>query len=58
MAKKKVGRPRKRGRKKAGTRIRVKGHTRKVLVKDGRTKAHYKRIRVKGHTRKKPHKKR
>ena len=51
MAKKKVGRPRKRGRKKV-PRIKVKGYTKTIAVFNGVAKAHARRVKVKPHTRK------
>lgn len=56
MAKKKRGRPRKRGRKKT-PRVKVKGYTRKIAVFNGVARAHAKRVRVKGYTRKRSKKK-
>jgi len=55
MAKKKRGRPKKRGRK--PQRIKVKGYTRRIAVFNGATRAHAKTVRVKAHTRKRSRKK-
>ena len=55
MAKKKVGRPKKKGKSKT-TRVRVKGYTRIVAEFNGVARAHAKRIKVKGYTRERPKK--
>lgn len=56
MAKKKVGRPKKRKSKSKTGRVRVKGYTRIVAEFNGVARAHAKRIKVKGYMRKRPKK--